>query len=429
MLTPAWSDLRPHPVQSRLWREAVRFKAVWAGRGSGKTELARRRVVLALAERKPWPDPIYFYALPTFAQAKRVAWRTLKRLVPAEWLARAPSESDLIIETKFGSSLYVIGMDKPHRVEGVQWDGGIIDESSDQKPGVFDLSFGPAFTHRHAWCWRIGVPKRQGVGAADFKAFCDRAVSGEDRDLAGYTWPSRDILTPEALRFAMDNLDAVDFSEQYEANWERAGGRIFHAYDDVLNVREVPYDPGATILVGSDFNVNPMCWVLAHLRGDELHVFDEVMIRDTNTPATLDHLHTRYGAGHTGDWEFYGDAAGRARHTNAAPTDYIIIRNDSRFPGRRVYYPRANPALRVRFAACNALLCNAAGRRRCFVHPRCKRLRADLRDRAYGSDGVTPGDYGDLGHMSDALGYVVHRLFPIRLAPTEDRPRIQVTHA
>ena len=429
MLTDAWYDLFYHKEQARLWRSKARFAAVTAGRGSGKTELARRRIVLMLAQRKPWPDPIYFYALPTFSQAKRVAWRPIKKLVPPEWLASPPKETELIIETVFGSTLYVIGMDKPHRVEGVQWDGGVIDESSDQRPGIFNLNFLPAFSHRKAWCWRIGVPKRQGVGAPEFKAFFDLGKSGEDPEIDSFTWPSRDILTPEELRFAMQNLDATDFSEQYEANWEKAGGRIFHAYDDVQNVKEVQYSVNETILVGSDFNVNPMCWVLAHRRGNEIHVFDEMMVRDTNTVATLGQLAARYGTTHKGDWEFYGDAAGRARTTKADTTDYILIRNDNRFRHKRVYYPRANPPLRARFAACNAMFCNAAQERRVFIHPRCKRLRADLRDRAYDKDGVTPSDYGDMGHMSDGFGYIIHKLFPIRLVPTDDKQSVMVRHA
>ena len=154
MLTPAWTQLRYHEQQAQLWRDPARFIAVRAGRGSGKTELARRRIVRMLPIEKPWSDPIYFYALPTFAQARRVAWRPIKKLIPPEWIKGNPSESELRIDTVFGATLYVIGMDKPQRYEGVQWDGGIIDESSDQRPDAFKLSFLPALAHRNGWCWR-----------------------------------------------------------------------------------------------------------------------------------------------------------------------------------------------------------------------------------------------------------------------------------
>ena len=418
-LTPAWTTLRYHPEHARLWYTKSQYCAVAAGRGSGKSELARRRVVRYLQVTRPWSDPLYFYALPTFAQAKRVAWGPIKRLIPKRWI-RKISETELFIETIFGSTLYVLGMDKPSRAEGVQWDGGVLDESGDQRPGVFDTTFVPAFSHRRAWCWRIGVPKRYGVGTADFKAFFDRGASGEDPDIQSFTWPSRDILTAEALRFARDNLDPVDFSEQYEANWEKAGGAVFHAFAKDGNISpHVVYRPDATLIVGSDCNVNPMCWVLAHkVRAadgvEELHVFDELVIRNTNTERTLSELHKRYGR-HASGWAFFGDATGRARKTAAAESDYLQIRNDRRFEGARVFYPRSNPSVVNRFAACNALFRSASGRRRCKIHPKCKRLIDDLEQRAWKEGTREPDDYGDLGHASDAMGYIVTRLFPLTI--------------
>ncbi len=410
-LTPAWTQLRHHPKQARLYRERKRFVAVVAGRGSGKTELARRRLVRYLPIRKPWTDPLYFYAAPTREQAKRLAWEPIKRLVPAAWIAKI-SESDLSITTVFGSKLVLLGMDKPARAEGVQYDGGIIDESSDQKPGVFTLSLGPAMTHRNPWCWRIGVPKRNGPGAAEFKEFFELGISGVDPDVAAYTWPSSDILSPAQLRFQMENLDERDFNEQYNAAWETVGGVVFYAYDDVLSLKEWVYRRDLPILVGSDFNVDPMCWVLAQGVGKELFIFDEVFIRSTNTQSTLDYLAAKYGE-HESGWKFFGDASGRARHSSASQSDYLIIRADARFKNATVHYPEANPPVADRFASCNRHFRNAAKQQLLWVDPRCKRLRKDLLTRAYKQGCNEPDDSGDIGHITDALGYLVHTLHPI----------------
>ncbi len=62
--TRRWTKLRPHGVQYRLWRCASRFVGVPAGRRSGKTEIAKRRLVLALSQPKPWYNPRYFYGAP-----------------------------------------------------------------------------------------------------------------------------------------------------------------------------------------------------------------------------------------------------------------------------------------------------------------------------------------------------------------------------
>jgi hypothetical protein len=63
------------------------------------------------------------------------------------------------------------------------------------------------------------------------------------------------------------------------------------------------------------------------------------------------------------------------------------------------------------------LLCNAADERRWFINPGCIRLIDDLSTRTTDSAGaptkVKSGD--DSGHITDAAGYVVHKLFPINL--------------
>src|ERR1700722_4764891 len=49
--TRRWVELRPHAEQLRLWHNQARFKLVPAGRRSGKTELAKRRLVEHLFRR------------------------------------------------------------------------------------------------------------------------------------------------------------------------------------------------------------------------------------------------------------------------------------------------------------------------------------------------------------------------------------------
>lgn len=432
MLTEAWFPLEYHHLQSKLWRTNAKRVAVAAGRGSGKTELARRRIVRYLPVKKPWSDPLYFYALPTVATAKRIAWVKIKDLIPRDWLKKV-NESELKIETVFGSTLFVLGMDKPNRAEGVQYDGGIIDESSDQKPSVFNLNILPALSHRSAWCWRIGVPKRSGVGAKDFKEFCGL------KDVEYYNWTSEEILTKlgkqDELEWAKEHLDAKDYNEQYNATWETAGGLVFYAYDDTLNTADwININPNLPLIIGSDFNVDPMAWVVGQVVDRDINgkkqqivqIYDELFIRNTNTPNTLNELFRRYGH-HKAGFQFYGDASSRARKTSASMSDFLLIKQDTRFAGARIFYPQANPRIMDRFAACNGMLCNAKGERRVLIHPRCKHLRDDLQNRAYCEGKNEPDDYNDIGHISDAFGYIIHRLFPIRVYLTENKPQIH-TH-
>jgi hypothetical protein len=414
-LTEAWTPLRAHPKQSALWREKARFVAVPAGRGSGKTELAKRRLVRYLPVIKDWPDPRYFYGAPTTAQAMRIAWKSLKALIPPDWI-EDEKQGELV--TKFGSTLIVVGLDKPQRIEGLQWDGCVLDESSDLKPGTFDLTVVPMLTHRNGWCWRIGVPKRQGPGAKEFRKFFEEGLElmGKDPDRASYTWPSSDILSSAQLKWAQANMDPKNYREQFEARWENSGGSIFYAFEEEYNVRPCVRHPDKPIIVGSDFNVDPMAWVLGHAWEDRIEWFDELWLRDTNTDAALDVLATRYGD-HSAGFEFYGDASAKARKTSASLSDYRQILTSEKFKelGRTIHYPSANPPIYDRFAACNAMFCNAHGDCRMFVDAKCERLIDDLKARYYKAGTCEPADTGDLGHITDAMGYAVLRLFPIRV--------------
>jgi hypothetical protein len=321
----------------------------------------------------------------------------------------------------------VFGMDKPHRVEGDQYDGGVLDESSDQRPGSFDKSVRPALSWREGWCWRIGVPKRTGCGAQEFKKTCEKWAGGEDTET--FTWPSWDVMDPNEIASARDQLDPKDFNEQYGASWETVGGQVFYAFDSALNVgndETITYRRDLPLLVGCDFNVDPMAWVIAQAVGEELHVFDELFLRNTNTNASLAYLAKKYGE-HAKEIRFYGDASGRARKTAASESDYVQIRNTRLFKGdTRVFFPMSNPHVCDRFAATNAMLLSASGKNRLRIHARCTNLLRDLEMRAFKQGSNEPDDHDDVGHITDAVGYLIYQLYPLRIALTGAAPVVSL---
>lgn len=427
-LGPGWTQLRPHPVQAALWCSRARVVIVPAGRGSGKTELSLRRLVRYLPVRREWEDPRFFYAAPTLQQAKRIAWSRILALLPGEWIASI-SYSDLCIHTIFGSQLWVVGLDVPQRIEGVQWDGCIIDEMSDIRPGTITRSILPALSWRNGWMWCIGVPKRFGIGAAEYRQMYERAASGKYPEEAAFTWPSSDILPEEAIRYARERLDRVDYDEQFSARFIDVRGAVYHAFDEGCNVRPCAYRSDYPIIVGCDFNVSPMCWICAHKIDDRLEVFDEIVQYNTTTFAALDVLMTRY-ADHRAGWIICGDASAAQRRTSAHRTDYAILAQDARLraAGRTLRFTRSNPPRADRIAATNALFCSGSGQRRLFIDPRCKYLLHDLRVVAY-IPGTRDVDtrVKEHGHITDALGYVVWMLFPL-VIPIRDSQPLLVTY-
>lgn len=415
-LPTGWTKFKPQATQQELWRTKKRFVCVCAGRGSGKTELARRRLVRYLPVKKPWDDPKYFYAGPTYGQVKRIAWDRLRSLIPKGWI-RQELSGDLVIKTVFGSELWLLGLDSPQRFEGVQWDGGVVDESSDVAPRAFDLSIRPALTERRAWCWRIGVPKRQGIGAAEFRQRYFDYLKSDDPTTGSYHWSGEDILDPQEIEDLKRQLDEKDYNEQVRGNWESMGGLCFYSFGE-HNIGVCNYDPTRIIYVGSDFNVNPMCWVLCHVYGEGkdkvVKQFDEIWLRDTNTPGALTHLVSRYGH-HEAGWVFTGDATGRARKTSATVSDYLHIKNCDALERKLVVYPKSNPGVKNRLSVCNSVFKNALGEVRYFVDASCTKTIDDLNVRGLGRDGSPDDSHPDIGHITDALGYLLYRLFPLRI--------------
>ena len=421
-LPDAWTNppLRYHPEQWKYWTCMDLRIAARAGRGSGKTTIGCRRLVRNLPLKTWHGEPgKYCYVGPTREQAKRTVWGKLKALCDPAWLIKEPSETELIIRSIWGSEIHVLGFDRPKRIEGVQWDEAIVDESSDIRPKAVELSLIPALTVRRGRLIRIGIPKRTGIGAIEFKRIC------EDPSL-GYTyfhWSAEDLLTDEQIEQAKKDLSEKDYEEQIKGLSVDAGNLAFSEFSNleggnvVLN-KQTKYNKDKVIVVGSDFNVNPMAWVLCHVYDNSVYVFDELWLKNTNTRLTLDALYRKYGD-HKSGFYFIGDAAGRARHssaTAASPSDYAIIKHDERFMdagGVRVGYPKKNPRIKDRLAACNAMLCSASKERRVFINPQCTHLIDDLVSRAVNEKGEPVKAADDYSHASDAFGYVIHRLFPL----------------
>lgn len=423
-----WTPLKYHPLQWAAWTSKARAINLACGRGSGKTELARRKIVLALAQKKEHDKPLYFYAMPTYGQAKRVAWKHLVELIPKHWIKKV-NVMDLYIETIFGSELYVMGMDQPQRLEGVQIDGIVVDEACDHKPESFDLSIKPTLSWRNAWSWRIGVPKRSGNCSREFKEAFDLGLGGRDPDVESYSWPSSDVMDPAMLEYARRTMDPKDYLEQYEANWVQAGGLIFYTFDRDLNTdaENCVYNQNLPLRIGMDFNVDPMSWVICQKHLDNsTKVIDELSIRNTNTPECMKTLLQRY-AHHKGAWFFYPDASSTARKTSASVSDYVHIINSCKAAGLNFHIESSpkNPSLANRFSVTNAALCNVEGDRRVLINPKCKKLIADLDYRAYKPGCSEPNDSGDIGHMSDAFGYYCWKEYPL-IIPRGHSPSIAI---
>lgn len=197
----------------------------------------------------------------------------------------------------------------------------------------------------------------------------------------------RTTLDPVALRLFM-NGEMVRLGTDY----------FYYAYrSDKNDNKDLKRDPYAVIHAAMDFNVGRMTCLLAHKVGEQIHVFDEIVLggnSDTNQMA--DALLARYSQS---DILITCDAAGKARKTSGL-SDVDILRAR----GFEVRYRSANPRLRKRQLLVNGLLHNG----RILIHPeKCKTLKRDLakvEQHKATFDKVKTNP--DMTHASDCLDYL-----------------------
>ena len=192
-----------------------------------------------------------------------------------------------------------------------------------------------------------------------------------------------------------------------EASFELQSGRVYHAFSRDLNVTDVPLIPDLTLLVGMDFNVDPMTAVVAQKIGEQCHVSGEIVLPNSNTFEMMEELLLRY-PGQRG--VVHPDPSGAARKTSAAVglTDHAIIQQ----AGWYVYSLKPYPIV-DRINSVNAMFENANRQRRLFIDRRCKNLIRALDSLTFKAETHLPDKSTGFDHITDALGYLIMGAFPM----------------
>lgn len=294
-------------------------------------------------------------------------------MVPG-YLLQETRESEMIIKIAEVSEVYVLGMDKPERIEGQPWDGGILDESANMHAKTWPEHVRPALADRQGWCDLIGVPE----GRNHYYDLYKYARDSGDPEWAAFSWRSADILPRSEIEAARRELDSRTFQQEFEASFETYEGRAYYNFQANTHCSRLLYDPRAPLIVCFDFNINP--GVAAICQEQELPngqygigVIGEVYIpQGSNTKVICERL-IEVWSDHQGLVFGYGDAAGGAGGSaKISGSDWEIIERMmvSCYGGRwTTRVPSENPRERVRVNAVNSLLMSIDGDIRLMVDP------------------------------------------------------------
>lgn len=351
----------------------------------------------------------FWWVAPVYTQAE-IAYRRMKRGIPREFWKS--NDTDRRLELINGTVIWFKSGEKPDNLYGEDVYAAVVDEASRVREdswtalrSTLTATRGPVriignVKGRVNWFYKMARAAERGAPEMRY-----RKVTAVDAVEAG-------ILDADEIEDARRRLSDAVFRELYMAEAADLAGRVYKSYSPE-NVDAEIADLGGTLLVGMDFNVDPMTACIGSKAGDQLHVWDEIVIRNGNTVEMAQELRSRWP---DRDIAVYPDPSGKARKTSApvGQTDFTILQEHR----CRVIAPSAAPPVVDRVNEVNALLCNAEKERRLFVHPRCEALIECFEGLIYkvsrnGESTSQPDKSLNIDHIGDALGYLVHSEFPI----------------
>ena len=389
-------------AQGEVFNSKKRFRVLVAGRRFGKSYLSCIELLRGAINR---PGETFFYCAPTYRMAKDIAWKVLKRLVPKVWI-RAKNETDLRLDLINGSSIELKGTENAMALRGRSLAGVVLDEAAFMESEVWFEVIRPALADKEGWALFISTPDGTASWFYDLWCFC-----GEDEWKDWKRWCFTTIegcnVPAHEVEAARAQLDERTFRQEFEASFENLTGLVAISFGDSNISAEAKDISIAPLLLGVDFNVDPMSGIYAVKKDDVLYVFDEIiMTGGATTWDFAEEVTRRYGV----DRRIIAcpDPTGGARKTvGVGATDHTILRRS----GFNVSAPRSPWKIRDKITAVNTALLDASGARRTLIHPKCKELIKSLRTLTYTPNTGMPNKNLGVDHAFDAFGYLCLQQF------------------
>lgn len=411
-----------------------KFRGFVAGFGSGKTWVGSAGICKHVWE---WPGINSGYFAPTYPQIRDIFFPTIEE-VAFDWgLKVKTKESDKEVEFysggRYRSTTICRSMEKPQTIVGFKIGHALVDE----------LDVLPVLKAQHAWRkiiarMRYNVPGlKNGVDVTTtpegFKFVHQQFVKQlrEKPHLADLYGLVQASTYDNELNLPADYIPSL--MESYPPQLIQAyleglfvnltSGTVYHAYDRKLNGCTDELKAAEPLHIGMDFNVGKMS-AITHVKREGLPRAVDEITKGYDTPDMIQKIKERY-------WRFdgntylktceitiYPDASGDSRKSvNASTTDLALLKQ----AGFQVKAPAANPPVKDRVNAMNAMFCNAKGERRYLVNEhRCPTYADCLEQQVWAENGEPDKSQG-ADHANDAGGYFIYSQFPIvrRIATSE----------
>jgi hypothetical protein len=410
--------------QRDVFCSKARFRVLVAGRRFGKTHLAMLEILKVAAQS----NRVVWYVGPTEGQSKRLAWERLKRLTRHLW-AKTPNETECRITLKSGSTIFVTGAHQPDSLRGDGLDFIVLDECAIMKPEAWSEVLRPALADRNGRALFIGTPK----GRNHFYQRFEYAHAAPDWQAFQFTTEEGGVVPKSELEIVASELDPESYRQEFGAEFISTNSNlVYYPFSSSTHVKAVGFEPMYPLIWAIDFNINPLCMLLIQRVEETIQVFDEIILRNSNTDAASRAFVERAEPLSKSvpfvktplEVHIYGDSSGNQRRTSATDTDWMIIRNRmSHWKGtfNPIFHNNAaNPYVRDRVNCVNSRLQTQDDQVFVKISPRCRELIKDLEQVSWAvnptGSSLSEIDKSDPNrtHTSDALGYYIAQAFSMK---------------
>ena len=400
--------LLPHQHKLLSDNESRTISCV-AGLGSGKTTGAIYKA-LDLCRRNP-PNVPGCILLPTFPMVRDVAKPALDEALLSMGMTEGVEYTYNKSDQNYFIDFYGDGQrreirlrngESGHRLAGSNLGWAVVDEAGQQKEDVLSMI---AARVRHRDAFRGGQLVLCGTPEG-FNAFYRISTDDKTRLIKARTTDNK-YLGPaylERLAYFTDEEKERYINGEFVA----LSGSVYSLQRD-KHVRPCINPTAGAVYMCCDFNISCMAWVLMRELKGEMHVFGEIVGENRNTLEMAD-----IAVGHLAafnltpnDVTVVCDAAGAARQTSASQADTIILRQH----GFQVRHPSKNPPIKERVYAVNAALRQG---RLFFDANGAPNTLAAFEQQGLDRFGM-PDKSSGFDHFTDATGYGVHWLKPVRM--------------
>jgi len=384
------------PHQRAFWQLPNFIKLLVGGYGCGKTRIGALRSIWSSYMNSPIP---HLYVSPTYKQARKTVIVSIREMLDrgtVNYIYNKTNHEFFIPD--WNGYIWIASGDEPESLKGPNLATAGIDEPFIMHEEILSVVLS-RLRHPEAFYRELfltGTPEQLNWGYELAQNLDGRYDLGTVvARTADNTFLPEQFVT--MLEKAFDENQRAAYLNGQFVNL--TAGRVYKYFERNMIQEGAMNQP---LRAGIDFNIDNMTAEIFSVMSDGVVCFhDEIHIDNSTTYELADRLHERY-PGIT----VFPDPAGRARKSSSDATDFTILRDK----GFTVEARPAHPPQRARVNAVNKLM--REGKLR--ISARCPRLVKDFEQVSWKCGEIDKSNEA-LTHASDAAGYAIEKLFPVRM--------------